>query len=71
VYSNVIGEPVIPDSVGKKLRLTESKLSGGDHVEIIVRGPSFYEVVDNVKSQSACNLLTSISYQEANLMADF
>ncbi len=39
VYSNVAGEPVVPGSVGKKNRLTESKLSGGEYGEVLVRGP--------------------------------
>ena len=39
VYSNVTGEPVVPGSVGKQNRLTESKLSGGDYGEVLVRGP--------------------------------
>lgn len=42
VYSNVIGEPVVPGSVGKKNRLTESKLSGGDYGEVLVRGPFLF-----------------------------
>lgn len=42
VYSNVIGEPVVPGSVGKKIRMTESKLSGGDHGEILARGPFLF-----------------------------
>ena len=39
VYSNVIGEPVVPGSVGREHCLTESKLSEGDHGEILGRGP--------------------------------
>jgi malonyl-CoA/methylmalonyl-CoA synthetase len=72
VYSNVIGEPVIPGSVGKKNRFTESKLSDGNHGEILARGPFvFMKWVHKVKSQSARNLLTSISYQEANQWLTF
>lgn len=42
VYSNVVGEPVVPGSVGKKIRMTESKLSDGDHGEILARGPFLF-----------------------------
>jgi malonyl-CoA/methylmalonyl-CoA synthetase len=64
VYSNVIGEPVVPGSVGKKFRMTESKLSGGDHGEILARGPFlFMKWVGN--SQIALTLFSSLSNQEA------
>ena len=39
VYSNAIGGPVVPGSVGKKHRMTESKLSEGDHGEVLARSP--------------------------------
>lgn len=42
VYSNVTGEPVVPGSVGKKNRLTESRLSGSDYGEVLVRGPFLF-----------------------------
>jgi long-subunit acyl-CoA synthetase (AMP-forming) len=70
VYSNVIGEPVVPGSVGKRIRLTESKLSSGDHGEVLVRGPFlFMKWVDNL--QTAWNLISSRSYQEVNLTRSF
>ena len=58
VYSNVIGEPVVPGSVGKKNRITESKLSGGNYGEVLARGPFlFMKWVDNLRTE--CNLTSS------------
>jgi malonyl-CoA/methylmalonyl-CoA synthetase len=42
VYTNIIGEHVVPGSVGKKNRMMESKLSEGDHGEVLARGPFMF-----------------------------
>ncbi|KAK5056232.1 hypothetical protein LTR84_012785 [Exophiala bonariae] len=74
VYSNVVGELVVPGSVGKKIRMTESKLSGGDHGEILARSPFVFmkymydpEATRRAFDQDGFYLTGDIARQEGDL----